>query len=252
MKNRINLSIGYKCIVSINTRRTQSKLRGGAVEAVTILTKHNRTQYEFIFTNSSAENYQLYSTILNVHRAYETSKIYREVKLRGALLENKQLKLLPQEQTYNTINGVWNLCNDQGTLGTMIITNVRCVWHSSINEAFNVSIPYLQLRGVRTRESKFGLALVLETSKESGAYVLGFRIDPYEKLKEIVKELQTLHRVFTNSPIFGVQYETSLETDDTDGLSISAVQDDVEIVEDEQSDAFAAYYADGNKVSSLS
>lgn len=71
-------------------------------------------------------------------------------------------------------------------------------------------------------------------------------------MKEIVKELQTLHRVFTNSPIFGVQYETSLETDDTDGLSISAVQDDVEIVEDEQSDAFAAYYADGNKVSSLS
>lgn len=58
--------------------------------------------------------------------------------------------------------------------------------------------------------------------------------------------------MFTNSPIFGVQYETSLETDDTDGLSISAVQDDVEIVEDEQSDAFAAYYADGNKVSSLS
>lgn len=37
-------------------------------------------------------------------RAYETSKIYREVKLRGALLENKQLKLLPQEQTYNTVS----------------------------------------------------------------------------------------------------------------------------------------------------
>ena len=36
----------------------------------------------------------------------------------------------------------------QGTLGTMIITNVRCVWHSSINEAFNVSIPYLQLVSV--------------------------------------------------------------------------------------------------------
>jgi len=36
-------------------------------------------------------------------RAYETSKLYREVKLRGALLENKQLKLLPQEQIYNTV-----------------------------------------------------------------------------------------------------------------------------------------------------
>ena len=88
-----------------------------------MLTKHNKTQYEFIFTNLSAENFQLYSTVLNVHRwvgwdgggameyncvfvcrAYETSKIYREVKLRGALLENKQLKLLPQEQTYNTVS----------------------------------------------------------------------------------------------------------------------------------------------------
>ena len=90
------------------------------IEAVHVLTKFNKAQYEFIFTNLSAENFQLYSTILNVHRwvwlgdrailcsfacrAYETSKLYREVKLRGALLENKQLKLLPQEQIYNTVS----------------------------------------------------------------------------------------------------------------------------------------------------
>jgi len=94
------------------------KLRG-VIEAVHVLTKFNKAQYEFIFTNLSAENFQLYSTILNVHRwvglwvglyycltacrAYETSKLYREVKMRGALLENKQLKLLPQEQIYNTV-----------------------------------------------------------------------------------------------------------------------------------------------------
>ena len=36
-------------------------------------------------------------------RAYETSKLYREVKLRGAIVENKSLKLLPLEQVYNKV-----------------------------------------------------------------------------------------------------------------------------------------------------
>lgn len=33
----------------------------------------------------------------------------------------------------------------QGNLGTFFITNVRVVWHANLNEAFNVSIPYLQI-----------------------------------------------------------------------------------------------------------
>lgn len=46
-------------------------------------------------------------------RAYETSKMYRDLKLRSALIQNKQLRLLPQEQIYDKINGVWNLSSDQ-------------------------------------------------------------------------------------------------------------------------------------------
>ena len=33
----------------------------------------------------------------------------------------------------------------QGNLGTIYITNVRVVWHSNMNESFNISIPYLQM-----------------------------------------------------------------------------------------------------------
>lgn len=36
-------------------------------------------------------------------RAYETSKMYRELKLRGALIYNKQLRLLPLEQVYDKV-----------------------------------------------------------------------------------------------------------------------------------------------------
>lgn len=46
-------------------------------------------------------------------RAYETSKQYRELKLRGAFIESKQLRLLPLEQKYSEVVGVYNLSSDQ-------------------------------------------------------------------------------------------------------------------------------------------
>ena len=42
-------AIGYKCILNISIRRTNSKLAGQS-EAIYLLTKHQDTQYEFIFT----------------------------------------------------------------------------------------------------------------------------------------------------------------------------------------------------------
>uniref|UniRef100_A0A4W3I7F1 Bardet-Biedl syndrome 5 protein homolog n=1 Tax=Callorhinchus milii TaxID=7868 RepID=A0A4W3I7F1_CALMI len=179
--------------------------------------------------------------------AYETSKIYRDLKLRGALIQNKQLRLLPQEQVYDKINGVWNLSSDQGNLGTFFITNVRIVWHANMNDSFNVSIPYLQIRSIKIRDSKFGLALVIESSQQSGGYVLGFKIDPVEKLQAAVKEINSLHKVYSASPIFGVEYEMEEKPQPLEELTIEQVQDDVEIEPDEQNDAFVAYFADANK-----
>ena len=89
---------------------------------------------------------------LSCFRAYSSSKMYRELKLRGALLRDKQLKVLPQEAIVNTVNGVWNLSSDQGNLGTAIISNVRFVWYANMNDHFNISIPYLQIASVRKLE----------------------------------------------------------------------------------------------------
>ena len=60
---------------------------------------------------------------------------------------------------------------------------------------------------VKIRDSKFGVAMVVETTKESGSYVLGFRIDPYEKMKDIVQEIHSLYQVYHASPTFGVNFE---------------------------------------------
>lgn len=52
----------------------------------------------------------------------------------------------------------------QGNLGIFHITDVRIIWHAELNENFNVSVPYYQTKSVKIRESKFGLALVVETT----------------------------------------------------------------------------------------
>ena len=59
-------------------------------------------------------------------RAYESSKLYREVKLRGAILNKGQLKHLPKEQLYNKINGVWNLSSDQVNLRKLKCLCLEC------------------------------------------------------------------------------------------------------------------------------
>lgn len=105
---------------------------------------------------------------------------------------------------------------------------------------------------IRIRDSKFGLALVIESSRQvtlsgfslisfadsfdqnavmiwwyvvlflpasadhiqthwllfqSGGYVLGFKIDPVEKLQDALKEINSLHKVYSANPIFGVEFE---------------------------------------------
>ncbi len=38
-----------------------------------------------------------------LYRAYETSRLYRDLKLRGAIIKDKELILLPNEQVYNKV-----------------------------------------------------------------------------------------------------------------------------------------------------
>ena len=57
-----------------------------------------------------------------------------------------------------------------------------------------ISELYQFLLQVRLKDSKFGTALVIESSELSGGYVLGFRIDPADRLEGIYKEISSLHK----------------------------------------------------------
>lgn len=60
-----------------------------------------------------------------------------------------------------------------------------------MNHLYNVTIPYLQLASCRIRDSKFGLALVLETSQEvrQSAWIRVKPCESYETSQE--QELYT-------------------------------------------------------------
>lgn len=241
---RTNLSIGYNSVSNISMKTASSRLRG-KTQSLYVMTRFQGSKFEFIFTNLDDNSPRLFTTVQAVYRAYDTSRLYRDLKLRGAIIADKELKLLPKEETYNRISGVWNLSSEQGNLGTFFITNVRLVWHANMAENFNVSIPYIQMKSVSVRDSKFGQALVVHTTHRSGGYVLGFRVDPAEKLKEVFTEVEGLHKVFSANPIFGVEFSVEERAGSLSSVAVPRETDDVEIVND--GDSFRQYYAMGGE-----
>jgi Bardet-Biedl syndrome 5 protein len=183
---KTNLSIGFNCVLSINIRSSESRTRN-AVQAIYVLTKFAHSKFEFIFSNENRHVPRLFSTVQSLFNAFDTSRLFRDIKLRGGIMRDKALIMLPGERIISTTNGVWNLSGDQGNLGTLVITNVRAVWFAHLTENFNASVPFMQIMVVSKKLSKFGTALVMETTARSGSFTLGFRIDPPDKLDLVLK-----------------------------------------------------------------
>ncbi|XP_073984686.1 Bardet-Biedl syndrome 5 protein isoform X2 [Rhodnius prolixus] len=242
---RISLSIGLNCIIAASTKVVNSKLRG-TTEALHLLTKSNNSRFEFIFTNLVSGNTRHFTSVMGVHKAYLSSKAYRELKLRGAMVRNKQLQILPLEQVFSVIDGVWNLSSDQGNLGSFIITNIRLVWFAEMNENFNISLPYLQIASVKIRDSRFGAALVVESRAGSGAYVLGFRIDPLSRLHNVAKELVSMYEIHSANPELGVEFSvTELPAlSESEPIQMEEVE---EIENEDHAGVASAYYSDGHE-----
>lgn len=150
--NGLNFSaIGYNCILTMSTKTVLSKLRGTTL-ALYILTLCRNSRFEFIFTNLAQSNARKFTSVFDVYRSYQATVLYRELKLRSAIMASGHLKLLPKEQVYSTFGGIWNLSSDQGNLGTLIATNIRVIWYADINETFNISLPHMQISTVNKGE----------------------------------------------------------------------------------------------------
>ncbi len=97
----------------------------------------------------------------------------------------------------------------------------------------NVIIFLMLYQGVvKIRDSKFGIAMVMETTPSSGNYVLGFRVDPVEKLKDLVQEIHSLYQVYHTNPIFGVEFKLEEEGPGQEEVDHDVpIDDDSDVVE---------------------
>uniref|UniRef100_A0A1B0D3R0 BBSome complex member BBS5 PH domain-containing protein n=1 Tax=Phlebotomus papatasi TaxID=29031 RepID=A0A1B0D3R0_PHLPP len=108
------------------TTKTVASRGRGTTQALYILSISRNSRFEFIFTNLT-NSQSKFSSVFDIYRLYQSSTLYREMKLRSSILHEGSLNVLQMEKVFNTLNGVWNLSSDQGNLGTFIITNIRLV-----------------------------------------------------------------------------------------------------------------------------
>ncbi|XP_055605821.1 Bardet-Biedl syndrome 5 protein homolog, partial [Uranotaenia lowii] len=114
------------------------------------------------------------------------------------------------------------------------------------NNSFNISLPYMQISNMRIRDSKYGPALVIQTLETAGSYVLGFRIDPQDKLGDVYKELLSLHSVYTETPVFGVFYEPKPEMTRPQTEPIDDIEELDQSAGSEINSKFTAYLSDSD------
>jgi len=239
---KTNLSIGFNTILHMTIKTAESRLRGNT-QALYLLARYENSRFEFIFTSLVRQSPRLFTTVQSIYRSYETTKLYRDLKLRGAIIESKQLILLPGEIISNQYSGIWNLSSEQGNLGVLIITNIRVVWFAELAENFNVSVPYIQIKSIKVKKrTRFGRVLVIDTIPKSGGYVLGFRVDPPELLDVVLKELNNLRKTFSRNPMFGVKHESTTRQLPLAQRRKTRIEEKVNIVEEEEHQNLVSAY----------
>lgn len=197
---KMNLSIGYDTIIKNTLLDSQTK-GGGTCYKLTLKSYFQLHNYEFkFFTEDEVKNPFL--DFLVIFKAYEQSKGYRDLKIRGLVMKNDNQILLDREKVINKHSNIWKMTKEDGTLGKFILTNIRILWQDNASDNFNMSIPYIQIKKIQRKESSFGPVINIETNRVSGGYNLGFKVD--ESLEQVQTELQKLHKTFLATPYLGI------------------------------------------------
>lgn len=200
----INLSIGYDTVTNCEIK-TNYSANTGNTQSIVLRCKFNNSKFEFIFTSKAKESSKMGTVFQGIREAYESTKLYRDIRMRGAIVQDKDLVLLPHETIVNKYNNVWNLASEATNIGTFVVTNVRIVWYHTASDNFNASIPYIQIKSIKKKDSKAGPAVVVETFPQVGeakGYTIGFQTD---QLSQMLQELTKLHKLYMTNPFFGVE-----------------------------------------------
>lgn len=195
----INASIGYNTIVSYKISNTFNQSNGNT-ENLFIRAKEGTKTYEFIFSVSriSSSVFKFFEKAL---KNYQTSTLYREQRLRSAIINNGSLNLIQNEQVVVQMDGVSNFSGEMAKIGTAIVTTMRFVWHSEIVSNFNVSIPLILLGPLKLSDSRrFGKCFYLKLYSNGARFLYGFTLKPEDKLIEFLKSFEKIRQSAAEHP----------------------------------------------------
>ena len=192
-----------------------NSVENGNAQLLRLRAKKNKSRYEFKFkTLGFSKNKDIFSTFQKICRSYEETRMYRDIKLRGAIVAEGKLSILPDEKVFNKYSGISNLSKETTNEGQLYITNVRVVWFANKSTNFNISVPYIQIHMIKAKKSaKYGHAMVIATLESAGGYYLGRLFGVFSDflgfkggdIIAISKEIIQMLKTFKETPEYGVE-----------------------------------------------
>ena len=83
---------------------------------------------------------------------------------------------------------------------------------------------------------------VIQTRKEGGGYILGFRVDGDGMLDRLHDEVVSMYETYANKPNFGIEFVVEEKPEQLEKLRVHRKEDDVEIIDvDDGVESLAAY-----------
>lgn len=204
---KINLSVGYDCFVNFEVKNATSKLAGD-INAIYVKCKFNNNRFEFVFNALGCSNTQLLSTFQAIYKSYDKSRIYRDMKLKAFLTNEKTFNLLENEKIIESFNQMGNVASDNIINGNFILTNIRLIFYSTVNDRFNISLPWIQVKNIKVKDSKFGKSVLIETYNPFFGNNFNLK---FEDAENKAKELKIMYSKFTDNAIYGVDFIKPIE-----------------------------------------
>lgn len=229
---KLNLSIGYDCILASDVKLTNSKVSGECT-ALFIKVKFGNSRFEFVFNAVGNSSPQLFNTFVHVIKLYERTRIYRDIKYKNFLSMDKKILKLNLENFYFKVKNVSLITLSKGeeivvNEGEFIVSNVRIIWFCPNIENYCVSLPWIDIRMIKEREhKKYGQTIMIESNKFFGSLIVNFKFNSTNSkntFDDLLNKVLEYHNEHLNNPVLGIIVER-----DEDGEIIEPKAEPTEI-----------------------
>lgn len=143
----VNISIGLNTIQNIHSVTANNKFQN-YILLINCITKSKYFDFTFEIANklvNQTTTNKFIESLLNIQQSYDSTRSYREIKIRGEIFSNLSVCYLTNEEKYELIPNIKFKDGGNMTFGSFIITNVRIIWYSQSSYQHNMSIPFYSI-----------------------------------------------------------------------------------------------------------